>query len=103
MLASSMNLGSLEELREFVAESLARLESLRVDQCPLTQRILYRLGRPCAIEFILHGPRQLCLSAIWETERNTILFYGSNGQRIGRTTLRRALRLSNARISAISA
>jgi len=27
------------------------------------------------------------LTAIWETEKNTILFYGSAGERLQRTTL----------------
>ncbi len=37
--------------------------------------------------FCLEGPRALRLTAIWETDRNTILFYGSCGRRMQRTRL----------------
>jgi hypothetical protein len=37
--------------------------------------------------FCLHGPRAVHLTAIWETDRNTILFYGSRGERAHRTRL----------------
>lgn len=48
----------------------------------MTERILVRGGNPCGIFFCVHGPRSVKLTAIWETERNTILFYGSAGERI---------------------
>jgi len=31
--------------------------------------------------FCLHGPRAVKFTAIWETDRNQILFYGSTGER----------------------
>ena len=37
--------------------------------------------------FYLYGPRSLCLTAIWETDSNTILFYGSRGERFRKTQL----------------
>jgi hypothetical protein len=37
--------------------------------------------------FCLYGPRELQLSAIWETEGNSVLFYGSCGRRVQRTAL----------------
>lgn len=40
--------------------------------------------------FCLHGPRSLKVTAIWETENNTILFYDSTGQRFHRTQLTRS-------------
>jgi len=54
----------------------------------MTERILVRGGNPCGIFFCVHGPRSVKLTAIWETERNTILFYGSAGERIARTQLK---------------
>ena len=50
----------------------------------MTERILLRGGKPCGIYFRLHGPRATQFSAIWETDRNQILFYGSGGERIER-------------------
>ena len=81
---------TVEEIRCYVAETLSRLESLLSDQYEVTQRVLYRSGRPCGIHFSLQGPRALVLSAIWETEQNSILFYGSCGRRMHRTKLANA-------------
>ena len=47
----------------------------------MTQRLLLRNRRPCGIYFCLHGPRNVKLTAIWETDRNSILFYANNGHR----------------------
>ena len=38
------------------------------------------MGNPAEYHFCLHGPRAVKLSAIWETDANTILFYGSRGE-----------------------
>jgi hypothetical protein len=55
---------------------------------------LVRNGNPCGIFFCLHGPRSVKLTAIWEIERNTILFYGSDGQRQQKTQLTSAPELA---------
>jgi hypothetical protein len=79
--------GTLEELRQYVAETLGKLESLSADRFPLTEDVLFRAGEPCAIYFCLHGPRQVRLSALWETDNNRILFYSSCGRRASETQL----------------
>ena len=79
--------GTIEELRQYVAETLGKLESLRSDIFPLTEDILFRSGEPCGIYFCLHGPRQVRLGALWETDKNRILFYGSCGRRVNQTHL----------------
>ena len=71
----------LSGLREFVIDTLCRTDRLVPNQFPLTEQILLRRGRPCGILYTLHGPRTVVLSAIWETDRNTILFYDSSGVR----------------------
>lgn len=48
--------GTIEELRQYVAETLGKLESLRSDIFPLTEDIRFRSGEPCGIYFCLHGP-----------------------------------------------
>jgi hypothetical protein len=90
MLESSKKIQSLEELRRYVAETLSRLETLKSDRLELTQQTLFRAGRPCGVYFCLHGPRALRLTAIWETDQNRILFYGSCGRRMHSTTLSRS-------------
>lgn len=62
----------------------------------MTERILVRGGKPCGIYFCLHGPRATKFTAIWETERNQVLFYGSRGERFLKTQLLEALQLESA-------
>ena len=77
----------IEELRRYVADTLGSFEMLDVDQCQFSEQLLYRGETPCGVHFRLYGPRAVCLSAIWETDRNSILFYGSCGRRVHRTLL----------------
>lgn len=87
---------TLSELREFVNEVLCEHHQLELDAFPMTERILVRADRPCGIYFCLHGPRQVKFSAIYETQGNTILFYGSNGERFHKTHLVQAPSLEPA-------
>ena len=87
---------SLSDLREFVNEILCKQNELETDAFPLTERILVRGGKPCGIYFCLHGPRAVKFSAIWETECNRILFYGSTGERFCKIQLVEALSLETA-------
>ena len=96
MLASSRQIHNLDDLRKFVNETLCHYEQLEIGAFPITERILIRGQRPCGIFFCIHGPRSVKVTAIWETDRNTILFYGSSGERFHRTRLIAAPRLSSA-------
>lgn len=86
-MADGLRFDSLEELCHFVADTLARLENLKAEHLKFTQEVLYRHGAPCGMYFCLYGLRELQLSAIWETDTNSILFYGSGGHRVERTIL----------------
>lgn len=81
---------SLEELREYVNETLCEHYELQIDAFEMTERILHRAGKPCGIFFCLHGPRAVKFTAIWETDRNCILFYGPTGERFQKTQLAEA-------------
>ncbi|GAB6167204.1 hypothetical protein JCM19992_32040 [Thermostilla marina] len=74
-------LTTIEELREYVYHTLCEHDFLQPDYFPMTERMLFRKGKPCGIFFCVHGPRAVKLTAIWETEQNQILFYGSTGER----------------------
>ena len=87
MVENAERLPTLEQVHQYVAHTLSRLETLEPDRFPLTQQILNRSGKPCGIYYCLQGPRAVRLTAIWETEQNTILFYGSCGRRMQRTRL----------------
>lgn len=87
MLARVQRIDSLDELREYVNETLCDHHQLQVDAFRMTERVLRRGGRPCGIYFCLHGPRAVKFTAIWETDRNQVLFYDATGERFLKTQL----------------
>jgi hypothetical protein len=87
MLNSMERLQNLENLREYVNKILCQHDQFEFGAFRMTERILVRGNRPCGIFFCLHGPRSVKVTAIWETDRNTILFYSSTGERFHRTRL----------------
>ncbi len=99
MLANSIEVNNLLELRKYVHERICDHSQLQAGAFQMTERILVRSGAPCGIFFCLHGPRSVKLTAIWETEKNTILFYGSAGERLHRTQLTVAPELALAPIA----
>jgi hypothetical protein len=94
MYANPAEINDLSELRNFVQQKICEHNELELNAFQLTERILVRGGRPCGIFFCLYGPRSVKLTAIWETDRNTILFYGSSGQRQHRAYLQHAPKLA---------
>ena len=90
MPETSLQIGSITDLRDFVQAQLCDQNELEVGAFQFTERVLEKGGRPCGVFFCLHGPRSVKLIAIWETSSNTILFYGSTGERVGRIRLARA-------------
>ena len=87
MATDCQKLKNLNDLRQYVLNVLCDHNQLEPGAFPLTERILVRGNRPCGIYFCLHGPRAVKFSAIWETERNTVLFYGATGERVCKTQL----------------
>ena len=87
---------NLDDLRGYVNETLCTHYELQLDAFRLTERVLRRSGKPCGIYFCLHGPRAVKFTAIWETDGNQILFYGSAGERFQKTQLLEAPRLDSA-------
>jgi hypothetical protein len=72
---------SLDDLSDYVNETLCHHEQLELGCFQLTEKVLYRGDRPCGIYFCLHGPRQVRLTAIWAKDRNMLYFYGATGER----------------------
>jgi hypothetical protein len=87
MSAQPLQIDNLNELRTYVQNTICQQNELQVGAFDITERILVRGRRPCGMFFCLHGPRSVKLTAIWETDRNTILFYSSSGERVGKTQL----------------
>jgi hypothetical protein len=90
MPATSLRINNLNDLREYVYRTLCEENDFEMGVFEITERFLVRGGSPCGIYFCLHGPRNVKLTAIWETDRNSILFYGSCGERLCRTQLAQA-------------
>lgn len=78
---NTQSLNSYESVRQYVNRTLCDLENLEPHHFPLSERTLQRAGSPCGVMFVLHGPRQLQVSAVWEIDRNVIWFYNAIGQR----------------------
>jgi hypothetical protein len=87
MLSRFEQINTVDDLREFVNETICGRYQLQMDAFEMTERILHRSGKPCGIYFCLHGPRAVKFSAIWETDHNQVLFYNSTGQRFQKTQL----------------
>jgi hypothetical protein len=90
----------LNDLRNYVHTTLCEQNELARGSFEITERVLVRGKKACGIYFCLQGPRSVKLTAIWETERNTILFYGSSGTRTATTQLPAVLRSDPARLPA---
>ena len=82
LLTSTERLQNLESLRNYVNKVLCENDQFEIGAFRMTERILVRGNRPCGIFFCLHGPRSVKVTAIWETESNTILFYSSTGEAV---------------------
>ena len=87
MQESSLQIRTLVDLRSYVQRQLCDQNELEVGAFQFTERVLEKQGDPCGIYFCLHGPRSVKLIAIWETSSNSILFYGSTGERVQRIRL----------------
>jgi hypothetical protein len=93
MLTCYQQIDSQEELRDYVYETFCDHYQLQIGEYRMTERILVRGGTPCGMYFCLNGPRMMRLTAIWETDRNQILFYAADGERFQKTQLIEAPRL----------
>lgn len=98
MMATSLHIEDLADLRNYVHDTLCQQNQLERGAFQISERIMVRSDRPCGIFFCLHGPRSVKLTAIWETEKNTILFYGSSGERQCKTQLVHAPKLEPAMV-----
>jgi hypothetical protein len=87
MAHGECRLNNLDELKDYVYETLCQHDGLVRGAFSMSQQVLIRSGRACGMHFVVHGPRAVMLSAIWETRTSTILFYDSSGQRFMKTQL----------------
>lgn len=80
--ASNQAIKTFTDLRFFVYRAICEHHELLTDAFPTSETLLKRGERDaCGVMFCLHGPRAVKMTAIWEKEKNRILFYGPNGKR----------------------
>ena len=82
-----IQLDNLNQLRQFVSRTLCQRDDFEEGVFQITERILTKCGKLCGIFFCLHGPRSVKLTAVWETENNSIIFYGSTGEKFQKIRL----------------
>lgn len=71
----------IEQLRKLVSKVLCKQSDFEEGIFKISERLLKRGQEKCGIFFCLHGPRSVKLTAVWECEKNSIRFYGSNGEK----------------------
>ena len=96
MVTSVLQFVSMNDVRDYVNEIFCNYYELQHGAFQMTERLLVRGGKPCGIHYCLHGPRAVRFTAIWETERNQILFYDCTGERFLKTQFRHAPALDRA-------
>ena len=80
--ASDHTIKTFSDLRHFVYQTLCEHHELLANSFPTTESLLKRGSREaCGVMFCLHGPRSVKMTAIWEKDRNRVLFYGPTGKR----------------------
>lgn len=72
-----------EAVREYVKTELCEKNELEQDAFQMSERLLTRQGKPCGFYFCIYGPRSVRLTAVWDLNKNSILFYDSLGRRAG--------------------
>ncbi|HAD59081.1 MAG TPA: hypothetical protein DCG12_07545 [Planctomycetaceae bacterium] len=85
--AASTVIQTLDELRDYIHLELCRKENLLEHHFPMTELELKQNGEHCGSQFILHGPRSVKLSAVWDRKQNEVLFYDALGRRFSRVRI----------------
>ncbi|MBA4032498.1 MAG: hypothetical protein C0478_16635 [Planctomyces sp.] len=75
---------SLEDLRAFVHQELCRFENLLIEQFQLSESRILRNGELCGLQFMLQGPRNVRLNAVWAADNNDLYFYNTRGERFAK-------------------
>ncbi len=87
MRHDNLAIQDLVELRQFVSRTLCQLNDFEEGIFQVTEKLLMKCGKACGILFCLHGPRSVKSTAVWENITNSIIFYGSTGEKIHRAQL----------------
>ncbi len=81
MIGYSSNTVSFEKFCLHVESYLCRLGQLEPGQFPMTRRKVSRGGKSCGLYFCVHGPRSVKLTAVYDHQTKTTIYYGTDGVR----------------------
>jgi hypothetical protein len=95
-MARAAALRSVDDVRRYVHDRLCQHENLVPDQFTLQEFRLLRGGAHCGLQFVLRGPRNVRLGAVWATDHNQLFFYDACGRRFGKEQLPEHLGLEEA-------
>ncbi|MEZ5941291.1 MAG: hypothetical protein R3C18_07865 [Planctomycetaceae bacterium] len=87
MSETRLSLKSISELRAHIHKALCLKENLLEDQHVMREEVLFTNGDPCAMQFVIRGPRSIKLGAIWAAAQGTIYFYDTKGERYDKALL----------------
>ena len=89
-----IDIKNISQLRQFVSRTLCQKNDFEEGVFQVTEKILTKCGKLCGVLFCLHGPRSIKLTAVWDTDNNSILFYGSTGERFKKISIPNGLNLA---------
>ena len=88
------NFENFNEVKDHVHKRLCELEQLEMNSFPLSLQLLKRGATACGYIFSISGPRSVLFNAILETEKNSIHYYNSSGERVVSESLKSSPPLS---------
>ena len=80
-----------EDLRQYIHRTLCDKENLLGELFTMDETQLIKRGRPCGLQFLLRGPRNVRLGAIWASDHNLIYFYDARGERYLKVKLKQRI------------
>jgi hypothetical protein len=81
MTAQTSSPATLDELRNLVHETLCARENLLRAESRMHEFALRKGDAVCGVQFFVHGPRLVRLSAVWSADQNMLYCYDTNGER----------------------
>lgn len=82
---------TLDQLREYVLRILCEKENLLAEQFRLQEIPIRRGDQTCGLQFLLRGPRQVQLAAVYASEARQVYFYDARGERFAKHPLTHTL------------
>jgi hypothetical protein len=82
-----VSLPTLDELQQFIRETLCGRDHLDPSQAILKQAVICRGGRACGLFYEVLGQQRQRAYAIWASDDHRILFYDAAGARFNEVDL----------------